>query len=245
MRATQTRLVIIALLSLSLGACGSIFSKRASAPHKNGATSSPEAAEAAPAAAGSSADSEAIELEESAPLAKPSVVVLVKGARSARVRKMVENTLARSYDLVPGKRYHRTARRLKARRMKTRHIARVAKRLGADAVLHGTLVRKGKRYKLRMHLRDGSTGKTLERFTLTLRSRQLRKRDRRALAARVRPVLDEMAPAQVATSRPGPKAAGRQRVADATPEVDNSPALVERVDTNGQVIDEEVPDILR
>ncbi len=125
-----------------------------------------------------------------------SVAVMIKGKSSVSLRLAIEDLLGERYDVVSGKRYRKAAKRLRAQKLKPSHVAKVAAKLGVDAVVTGTLKRKGKkRYLLKLRLRDGATGKTLEKFTLKLRSRKkLRSSHEEELIAGFSPMLDEMAP---------------------------------------------------
>lgn len=243
MLARNIRFVIVALLGLSLGACSTLMPKRTLGAPNAGAEGS---------AAG----------EPAAEAAKPKLVVVFNGPRSAAMRKRVERMLAQDYEIVPSMRYRKTARRLRATRVKQRNVARVASKIGADAVLHGVLRRKGKRrVRLALRLRDGATGKTLERFALIVPARKLRAKDRAQLASKFGITLDDTGPAKV---DPGPAevvARNDAPKADEKPAAKPSkasppardqrdrtpapPAPVQHYDDRGQAIDDEVPAILR
>ena len=162
MRSPNTRLALVLVSSLVLGACAAM-----------GARSSRPSQANEPA----------------------SVAIAIKGKNATKVRSAIERELAKRYSVVPGKQYETAARRLKARKLNAKQVAKVAADLGVDAVLTGTLRKKGKkRYLLAMSLREGGTGKVVERFTLELKSRKLRSSDRATLIADVSRVLDEMVP---------------------------------------------------
>lgn len=242
MLAHSPRFLLAALLSLSLAACSMLSPKNASAPQAQA-----ESASHAEPAEQTAADPVAVEEPAPEPV-NPRVVVVLDGPRSAAMRKKVERMLAEHYRIVPTTKYRKTARRLKARKMRDRDVARVASKIGADAVLHGVVSRKGKkRFKLAISLHDGSTGKSLKRFTLPLGSRNLGKPDQRQLASELMPALDDLgAPAVVASNdapaaRQEPPAPAQARDED---EGDRMPVQL-RSDARGQVIDDEVPPSLR
>lgn len=162
----KARLVLVLASCFALGACSALGSKKSS----------------------TLADSEASE--------PASVAVMIKGKKSATLRLAVEELLSDRYDVVSGKRYRKAAKRLDAQKLKPSHVAKVAAKLGVDAVVTGTLSKRGKkRYLLKLRLRDGTTGKTIEKFTLKLRSRKkLRSSHEEELIAGLGPMLDEMAP---------------------------------------------------
>jgi hypothetical protein len=106
---------------------------------------------------------------------RPSVVVLeVSGPGAKQLRNTIVGLLQDAdYQLVPRKRYNDTARRLKARRLRASHVAKVATELDVDAVILGRV----KRRHLFVTILDGSSGKRLDRFRIRLtRKRRLTKK---------------------------------------------------------------------
>ena len=226
------RFLLAALLGLSLAACSMLSPKEASAP---------QAAPQADSTSRAEPVDQVADAQAPAPVT-PSVVVVLDGPRSAAMRKKVERMLAEHYRIVPTAKYRRTARRLRARKMRNRDVARVASKIGADAVLHGVVRRKGKRrFRLAVSLHDGTTGKSLKRFTLPLGSRKLRKPAQRELAGKLRPALDELGASTVVASHDAP-AAGQERTAQAPARDQGERKPVQlRSDARGQIIDDEVP----
>lgn len=120
------------------------------------------------------------------------VVVLDIKHASDDVRDTVLDILAERYQVVDDSAYRHTARELDARTMKTRHVAKVTRELGLDAVAYGVLVKRGKKkFSLRMTVREGETGKKLARFTLPVQDGRIK---RTKLSKRLYAALDQIAP---------------------------------------------------
>jgi signal recognition particle subunit SEC65 len=85
------------------------------------------------------------------------VVMKFKGSKAKKLQALVADLVGKHHKVVSDKRYRKTARKLKARRMRARHIKKVATELGIDAVVEGKLVRRSRRkYTLRIQVRDAS-----------------------------------------------------------------------------------------
>jgi hypothetical protein len=201
---------------------------------------------------------------------RPTVVVLeVKGAADpvwqTRVAELAE---ARRLDVIPAERYWVTATRLRARPLTARNVARVAGILGATAVVHGRMTggkrhRKSRRQVVTLYVRDGESGRVVEKHRLLLRRGQPSRRGEAALERRllasVAPEPEPEAPPRRAPEAPPrrapeappapppsrakvveakPKPAGKARSARAP---DPAPAPPVVYDEKGQAIDEEAP----
>lgn len=129
----------------------------------------------------------------SGPRADVHLVVLdIKHAGEA-VRATVVDILAERYDVVDDGEYRRTASEMGARTMRARHVAKVTKRLGLDAVAYGVLIgeKERKTRTLRLTVREGGTGKLLSRFTLPVKRGRI---SRTKLSKKLIAVLDQIAP---------------------------------------------------
>ena len=166
MTARKTRLIVTSALCLALGACAGVLPESDTAPDEP---------------------------------TKISVVVVLKGKKTAAVRTAIEEALRDDYEVLPYQRYRDLARELGATKFRVDDVAEVAGEMGVDAVLTGIMRKKGKRgkkrYVLKLRLRDGSTGETIEHFKLKLKRRdELPIRDEEKLVAGMFPLLDEFAP---------------------------------------------------
>lgn len=126
---------------------------------------------------------------------RPKIVVLnVKGGKA--VRGDIVNLLQAEYPLVPRKRYVRTARSLKATKLRARHITKVSAELGVSAVVSGRVKRRGKRRYLYVTVYDGASGVKIERFRVRLtRKRTLTKKGSAQLEGKLMAALSEVKPA--------------------------------------------------
>ena len=124
---------------------------------------------------------------------KPGVVVLdVKGKRGAKARAAIVELLQESeHRLIAKKQYMDTARKLRATKLRAKHIREVSAELGASAVIAGRV--KGRF--LYVNVYDGSSGKRVERFRIRLtRRRALTKNGSRRLESRLTAALGEVKP---------------------------------------------------
>jgi hypothetical protein len=258
---TNARFLLIAVLGL--GACGGgpKATSATTATSEAKASSAVEATTAAPgpAQAESRETVETVEIVEPAPApaTKPRLAIVVEGSRSGAVRKDIEKMLGEHYDVISTDSYQKTAKRLKAKKMKDRHVAKVAAKLEADAVLHVVLGRKSRKgYKLALHLLKGSTGKTVETFNLILKGQRLDSSDQRQLADKLMAQLNELAPAAVPVPAEVPAEEPVQAITRSS--TDNQTRVTKQSsdsstkkkrgrlstvkhDHRGQVIDDEVP----
>ena len=112
---------------------------------------------------------------------RPRIVVLDL-AEVGPVLERVEAIAGERFELVSEREYRATARRLKARKMTPRHVAKVAGSLDAVAVVHARVRKKRRgRQSVTVWVRDGATGKVTETYRLTLRRDKLTRQGRRAL----------------------------------------------------------------
>lgn len=108
-------------------------------------------------------------------------VVEFSGPRAGALQAAVEDAIETQHELVPGERYTRVANKLKARKPTPRNVARVAKRLGAGAVLTGEVARRRKTYELTLSLRRASDGELVGTIELSSRKPKLSRQARRKL----------------------------------------------------------------
>lgn len=128
---------------------------------------------------------------------KARVVVLeVRGHGAAKLRDTVVTMLQDDgYELIPRKRYDATAKKLHARRLRKSHVAKVAAELELDAVIYGRVKGRGHHRYLELSVREGKTGKRVDRFRIRLtRRRHLTKKGNAQLEDKLVASLDAVAP---------------------------------------------------
>jgi hypothetical protein len=138
-------------------------------------------------------------------------VVGFEGKRAARWESKVMKLVAAQerWELVSPDAYASTARELDARKQSDVDIARVADALDAAAVISGRLVGRSRRGKLELTVRDGETGKVIDRLSLRVRRGKLGKKGDRRLERQLVAALDEVrasAPTRWRTASTAPPA---------------------------------------
>ncbi|MCC6998439.1 MAG: hypothetical protein IT370_27755 [Deltaproteobacteria bacterium] len=93
--------------------------------------------------------------------ARKRVVFLgVDGPQAGRASSMIERLLSKKFTLVSVKAYVRARKRLRAKGS-DRDLAKVLQDVGADALVSGSIRRKGARWVLRVSVKNGTNGKTV------------------------------------------------------------------------------------
>jgi hypothetical protein len=195
-------------------------------------------------------------------------VLEVKGAEPGTWEPAVADLArARQLEVIAADRYWLMAARLGARPLTAPNVARVARAIGATAVVHGKLDAPAARARSRgrkrrararrgrevvtLYVRDGETGRVVEKHRVVLgRGRAARRSraalDRRLLSSVVVPV-ESKPPSPAETPARAPAAATAQVAAPApakrgTPPPDRAePAEPVLYDDEGQAIDDERP----
>lgn len=125
-------------------------------------------------------------LASSPALANRRVIVLdVEGPRTGGLEKSLRGIVAERNELVSPRTYRVTARKLRAKSRSARHVARVATRLDADAVVDSELERHRRGYMLRIRVRDGDDGRIIKKLAVSLSNRRLSPRLQRKLAGKI------------------------------------------------------------
>jgi hypothetical protein len=120
-------------------------------------------------------------------------VLPLAGKRARAIDKALTRVVRQRYEVVPGKRYRKAARKLKAKSSRAKHIRKVARKLDLDAVVESVLKKRGKkRYELKIRLLAGDTGKELSSFKMKLKRRRLSGNDERRLQRKLYAALGEV-----------------------------------------------------
>lgn len=102
--------------------------------------------------------------------AKKRVVILdFSGPRSSTFEKKVTALVKKRNTLISESRYIKTSKKLKATKPSSRNVSRVARDLGVDAVVIGSVKRRGTRYELKVRIRAGATGEFVDTITVKTR----------------------------------------------------------------------------
>jgi hypothetical protein len=125
--------------------------------------------------------------------AQKRVVVLdIEGARTAKLQRSLSQLIGGEHRIIPATKYRRTAKRLRARKVNPRNVAKVSARLQADGVVQGMIVASRGRYTLSLRVREGSTGRTVKKIKVRLRRPRLSTRMKRALADKLLDAIEDI-----------------------------------------------------
>ncbi len=112
------------------------------------------------------------------------------GPRSGSFQSQVRSMLRRRATVMRGRVYARAQRKLRIRRGTPRNVRRIAKRIRAVGMVGG-VIRKlpRRRYRVRIIVRSGKTGRVVGAWTVTTRGRRLRGQALRVTRANLRVAL--------------------------------------------------------
>lgn len=129
------------------------------------------------------------------------VVTRFKGPDAAAelARRTVIESLTDIYEVVPYSKYRIARRRLNIRKLSMKTLAKVSRRIGADAVILGEV--DGARLKL--HVREGSSGRLIDRFAIKFARRGLSERAREDLTDELVDFIDSTDPVGARTRDDG------------------------------------------
>ena len=117
---------------------------------------------------------------------KTVTVTGFRGPGGAKARYYVLRKLRERYDVVPIRKYVRTAKRLGVRITGRRNIRRICRKAGIDAVVFGRILRSRGRWWLRLYIKDGRTGRRVKRSIIRLRGPRLNSSSRYSIRASLR-----------------------------------------------------------
>ena len=190
----------------------------------------------------------------------------VRGEIRERVARLVAD---RDFEVIDQESYRRVARQSGNSGKSERAIVQVCRELGLDAVVHGRLFRKGEQSgRLGLAVRDGQTGASVDRFSVILHRGKPRERQREKLSGKLFGALDEIAARHRAVAekraeeaeadrraneeeadktsegaREGEVARGDEGPSETQDEEPEPEPLDLETDDEGQVIDEEMPEV--
>lgn len=121
---------------------------------------------------------------------KKRVVVLgFDGAKAASAESAVADIVERKHTLVSASVYARAAKRLKARKSTDKNVAKIAKEISVDAIVVGSVKRKGNRWTLSVTVREGKTGKVMDTLIFRLSSPKVGKSDKQNISGDLLPLI--------------------------------------------------------
>ena len=125
---------------------------------------------------------------------KQRIVILdIEDSPNPKLHKSIVWVVRKArHTVISAKTFHRMARRIDARTLTSENLVRVAKTLRASGVLSGSVTEENGRYYLRLHLRSGKTGKTVQKLRLRLKRARLSAKMQRQLAKQLKAGFKEL-----------------------------------------------------
>ena len=118
-------------------------------------------------------------------IAEKKIAVLeIDGARKSKLRNTVVRLLEPN-TTISSQAYNRKAKKLRAKKVTPRNVKRVAKAIGADGVLFGSVASRAGKYNVVFRLRSGKTGQLVKKITLRVSSLNLSKSIQSQLKAKL------------------------------------------------------------
>jgi len=102
---------------------------------------------------------------------KKVVLLKFKGSKAKAIRKGVLKVLKKKFKMVGQAKFVRMQKKLRAKKINERNVAKVAQRLEVHGVVFGKISRKRGRYKLKLTLRAAEDGAVVEEVTINLGKR--------------------------------------------------------------------------
>ncbi len=131
---------------------------------------------------------------------KRIVVLEVRGTLSVDLRAVLSKLLGADHRIISASDYEKTAKQLRATAITDRNVARVAKKLGAEGVIHGWITTtKDDKLLLRLRLRNGSNGKVVKKLAVLVESEKLSRDVRVAIKRRLLDAIDKLRYVEVDT----------------------------------------------
>jgi hypothetical protein len=128
-----------------------------------------------------------------APAEASKVVVLdFTGPKAAKFQVDVEKALKKGNTLVPKARWKKTAKQLKATKVNAKNVKKVAKKMKVDAVVTGSVTRRGTRYRVNVVMRSGKSGESIAEVEVTAKKAKLSAREISDVKAQLLPALDDL-----------------------------------------------------
>ena len=127
------------------------------------------------------------------PAEASKVVVLdFTGPKAAKFQVDVEKALKKGNTLVPKAKWKKTAKQLKATKVNAKNVKKVAKKMKVDAVVTGSVTRRGTRYRVNVVMRSGKSGESVAEVEVTAKKPKLSAREISDVKAQLLPALDDI-----------------------------------------------------
>lgn len=126
---------------------------------------------------------------------KRIAVLDIEDAPNKRLRQAIVSILrSKKHTVISVRTFRRTAKRLGAETLTSDNLVKVATKLRADGILSGSVTEERGKYYLRLHLRSGKTGETVQKLRLRLSRARLSKKIRRQLQRQLMVAVKALVP---------------------------------------------------
>lgn len=175
--------------------------------------------------------------------AKKRVVVLgFSGPQAGKAEVAVGGVVARKYTLVSAGQYSKAQKKLRLKKPSNANVARIANEIQVDAIVAGSVKRKGARWSLVLVVREGATGNSIGTIKITLRSPRIDAKAKQDIIAQLLPAIGRTA--DVAGSgggRASKKVAKATKASKATKGKKKKTVVVEEEEVADEEEEEEAP----
>ncbi len=121
------------------------------------------------------------------------VAVLVDGPSADKIRGEIVKLIQKAHAVVKVDAWKRTAKALAATRINTANVRKVARKLDVDAVIEASVTERRGGFRVRVRLRSGASGQTIEEVNATTNGTTFDKASRRDLRDEVIDVISTIA----------------------------------------------------
>jgi hypothetical protein len=132
-------------------------------------------------------------LAASSAFAKKRVVVLsFTGPQGGKASAAVASAVKKRHTVVSSAQYTKAQKRLKAKKLNDKNVAKVAAEIQVDAVVTGVMKKKAGKFTLTVSVREGASGKVKGSAKIALRGAKIDQRAKDDIEAEVVPLVDDV-----------------------------------------------------
>jgi hypothetical protein len=132
-------------------------------------------------------------LAASSAFAKKRVVVLsFTGPQGGKAAAAVASAVKKRHTVVSSAQYTKAEKRLKAKKVNDKNVAKVAAEIQVDAVITGVMKKKGGKFTLTVSVREGASGRVKGSAKIALRGAKIDQRAKDDIEAEVVPLVDDV-----------------------------------------------------
>ena len=139
------------------------------------------------------------------------VVLTFSGPQGESAEKAVQTIVGQDNSLVPAAAFAKAQRQLKIGSMTERNVARVAKKVQADALVLGAVRRKGIKWSLHLTVREGKTGDTVDIIVVPLRTPRIDDHARESIVQQLLPAIARVSTIEDEPVRAAPEVVTERR----------------------------------